>query len=100
MNRGYTREQYIDKVQKLRKARPDISVTTDIIVGFPSETQADFSQTLALMEEVIFDGAYSFKYSPRPGTAAASSADDVAEMDKERPVAHFTGTAEEAYADP
>ncbi len=82
MNRGYTREQYIEKVQKLRKARPDISVTTDIIVGFPGETQADFLQTLALMEEVVFDGAYSFKYSPRPGTAAASSADDVAEMDK------------------
>ncbi len=82
MNRGYTREQYIEKVQKLRKARPDISVTTDIIVGFPGETQADFLQTLGLMEEVVFDGAYSFKYSPRPGTAAASSADDVAEMDK------------------
>ena len=82
MNRGYTREQYIDKVQKLRKARPDLSETTDIIVGFPGETQADFFQTLALMEEIVFDGAYSFKYSPRPGTAAASSVDDVAEMDK------------------
>jgi tRNA-2-methylthio-N6-dimethylallyladenosine synthase len=82
MNRGYTREQYKEKVRKLRQARPDISVTTDIIVGFPGETQADFMQTLDLMEEVVFDGAYSFKYSPRPGTAAASWADDVNGPDK------------------
>lgn len=82
MNRGYTREQYIEKVHKLREARPDISVTTDIIVGFPGETESDFLQTLDLMGEVMFDSAYSFKYSPRPGTAAASATDDVTEPNK------------------
>jgi tRNA-2-methylthio-N6-dimethylallyladenosine synthase len=82
MNRGYTREQYIEKIKRLREARPDISVTTDIIVGFPGETEIDFEQTLGLMNEVVFDGAYSFKYSPRPGTAAALLANDVSEADK------------------
>ncbi len=82
MNRGYTREEYLTKVGKLKSARPDISITTDIIVGFPGETEADFRQTLDLMEEVVFDGAYSFKYSPRPGTKAASLADDVDEREK------------------
>lgn len=82
MNRGYTREQYSRKVRRLKEARPGISVTTDIIVGFPGETDADFHQTLGLMEEVVFDGAYSFKYSPRPGTAAASLTDDVGEATK------------------
>jgi len=83
MNRGYTREQYLEKVRKLRCARPDISVTTDIIVGFPGETQDDFRQTLALMEEVVFDGAYSFKYSPRPGTRAASLTDNISSYEKD-----------------
>jgi tRNA-2-methylthio-N6-dimethylallyladenosine synthase len=83
MNRGYTREEYLQKVSKLRKARPDISVTTDIIVGFPGETDDDFRQTLALMEEVVFDGAYSFKYSPRPGTKGAALADDVGSREKD-----------------
>jgi tRNA-2-methylthio-N6-dimethylallyladenosine synthase len=82
MNRGYTREDYLEKIAKLKKARPGISVTTDIIVGFPGETEADFEQTLALMEEVVFDGAYSFKYSPRPGTRAASLVDDVDDREK------------------
>jgi tRNA-2-methylthio-N6-dimethylallyladenosine synthase len=83
MNRGYTREQYLEKIRKLRDARSDISVTTDIIVGFPGETQNDFSQTLALMEEVVFDGAYSFKYSPRPGTKAALLADTIDDREKD-----------------
>jgi tRNA-2-methylthio-N6-dimethylallyladenosine synthase len=82
MNRGYTRRRYIEQVHKLREARPDISVTTDIIVGFPGEAESDFLQTLDLMQEVVFDSAYSFKYSPRPGTAAASVSDDVTESDK------------------
>jgi tRNA-2-methylthio-N6-dimethylallyladenosine synthase len=83
MNRGYTREDYLRKVERLREARPDIAVTTDIIVGFPGETEADFRQTLALMEEVVFDGAYSFKYSPRPGTKAASLTEDIGNREKD-----------------
>ncbi len=87
MNRGYTREGYLEKIRALRAARPDISVTTDIIVGFPGESAADFDYTLALMEEVKFDGAYSFKYSPRPGTKAAALRDDVDEVEKSRRLA-------------
>lgn len=71
MNRYYTREDYLAKVEKLREACPDISITSDMIVGFPGETEADFRATLDLMEKVRFDGLFSFKYSERPGTAAA-----------------------------
>ena len=70
MNRKYTREGYLEKVAKLREARPGISITSDVIVGFPGETEEDFRQTLRLMEEVRFDSLFSFKYSERPGTAA------------------------------
>ena len=77
MNRKYTRAGYLDKVALLRRYRPDIDITTDIIVGFPGETDADFGQTMALCREVGFGGAFSFKYSIRPGTAAAGLADDV-----------------------
>ncbi len=72
MNRGYLREDYLTLVSKLRKNSPDISITSDMIVGFPGETDQDFSATLALMEQVRFDGAFSFKYSERKGTAAAA----------------------------
>lgn len=71
MNRRYTAAAYVDRVERLRKACPGIAVTTDIIVGFPGETDEDFRETLALMETVKFDGAFSFKYSIREGTAAA-----------------------------
>ncbi|HKL49446.1 MAG TPA: tRNA (N6-isopentenyl adenosine(37)-C2)-methylthiotransferase MiaB [Desulfuromonadales bacterium] len=71
MNRGYDREQYLDKVRRLREACPDIRLTTDIIVGFPGETEEDFEQTLSLVEEVGYADAFLFLYSPRPGTAAA-----------------------------
>jgi tRNA-2-methylthio-N6-dimethylallyladenosine synthase len=87
MNRRYTRSGYLEKICALRESRPDISVTTDIIVGFPGESAADFNDTLALMEEVKFDGAYSFKYSPRPGTKAAAMHDDVDEVEKARRLA-------------
>jgi tRNA-2-methylthio-N6-dimethylallyladenosine synthase len=83
MNRGYTRRDFLEKVKALKDARPDISVTTDFIVGFPGETGADFQDTLSLMEEVIFDGAYSFKFSPRPGTKASLLIDDVCEREKD-----------------
>ena len=68
MHRGYTRAQFRGIVQKLRRARPGIGITTDIIVGFPGETEEDFEQTLSLCREVEFDNAYIFKYSPRRDT--------------------------------
>ncbi len=71
MNRRYTRAQYLDKVRALRAALPDIGLTTDLIVAFPGETEADFADTLALVEEVRYDSAYTFIYSPRKGTRAA-----------------------------
>jgi tRNA-2-methylthio-N6-dimethylallyladenosine synthase len=71
---------------KLRAAIPSISVTTDIIVGFPGETEEDFAQTRSLVEEARFDSAYCFMYSPRPGTAAYEMPDDVPESTKEKRV--------------
>jgi len=77
MKRGYTSLEYRSIVRRLRKARPDLSLTTDFIVGFPGETAADFEATLALARELDFDGAYSFLYSARPGTPAAELEDPV-----------------------
>jgi len=71
MHRGYTREKFLGIIQKLRQAKPGIGITTDIIVGFPGETEEDFEQTLSLCREVRFDNAYIFKYSPRRDTPAA-----------------------------
>jgi tRNA-2-methylthio-N6-dimethylallyladenosine synthase len=71
MNRGHTSADYLRTVEKLRQARPDIAFSSDFIVGFPGETAEDFRDTLRLMSEVGFASAYSFKYSPRPGTPAA-----------------------------
>ncbi|MCH9765104.1 MAG: MiaB/RimO family radical SAM methylthiotransferase, partial [Alphaproteobacteria bacterium] len=77
MNRKHTRKDYVHCVEKLRRACPDMALSTDIIVGFPGETQDDFEQTMSLVEEIVFAQAYSFKYSPRPGTPAASLPDQV-----------------------
>ena len=82
MNRGYTREKYLEIVRKLHEAVPDIELTTDIIVGFPGETEEDFLDTMALVEEAGYAAAYTFKYSPRQGTAAAKMAQQVSEADK------------------
>jgi tRNA-2-methylthio-N6-dimethylallyladenosine synthase len=79
MNRGYTREHYLTKVAMLRQACPGLALSTDLIVGFPGETEADFGQTLELMREAGFDQAFSFKYSPRPQTRAATFTDQVPE---------------------
>ncbi|MGI6148506.1 MAG: tRNA (N6-isopentenyl adenosine(37)-C2)-methylthiotransferase MiaB [Limnochordia bacterium] len=85
MNRGYTREYYLQLVEKVRSAVPDISLTTDLIVGFPGETDEDFADTLGLVEAVRFDSAFTFIYSPRKGTPAAKMADQVPEeVKKER----------------
>ncbi len=77
MNRGYTRTEYLRRIEWIRSAKREIAVTGDIIVGFPGETERDFQQTMALIEEVEFDGLYIFKYSPRPGTPAARLSDQV-----------------------
>lgn len=77
MHRGYTREKYLGIIGKLRKAKPGIGITTDIIVGFPGETEEDFELTLSLCREVQFDNAYIFKYSPRRDTPAAKMPDQV-----------------------
>jgi tRNA-2-methylthio-N6-dimethylallyladenosine synthase len=86
MRRTYDRERYLSLVARLRGAMPDVSITTDLIVGFPGESEDDFAQTLSLVEQCEYDGAYTFLYSPRPGTEAADRmADDVsAEVKRER----------------
>ena len=76
MKRGYTALEYKQKIRKLRAVRPDITLSTDIIVGFPGETEAEFEQTLKLVESIGFDQSFSFIYSRRPGTPAANRADD------------------------
>jgi tRNA-2-methylthio-N6-dimethylallyladenosine synthase len=72
MRRTYTRERYLDRVDLIREHVPDCALTTDIIVGFPGETEADFAQTLEVAETVGYDGAFTFIYSPRRGTEAAA----------------------------
>jgi tRNA-2-methylthio-N6-dimethylallyladenosine synthase len=79
MHRGYTREDYLRRVERLRTYVPDVALSTDLIVGFPGESEADFAQTLALVETIEFDSMYLFKYSMRPGTRAATFPDHVPE---------------------
>ncbi|HBB52760.1 MAG TPA: tRNA (N6-isopentenyl adenosine(37)-C2)-methylthiotransferase MiaB, partial [Legionellales bacterium] len=76
MKRGYTALEYKSKIRKLKKVRPDIHLSTDIIVGFPGETDADFEATMNLVQEMDYDTSFSFIYSPRPGTPAANLADE------------------------
>lgn len=82
MNRRYTRESYLQLVRDLRAAIPDVAITTDIIVGFPGETEAQFQDTLSLVKEVGYEGAFTFIYSPREGTPAAKMEDNVTEAKK------------------
>ena len=77
MNRRYDREKYIDIINKLKSACPDIAITTDIIVGFPGETEAEFEDTISLVEYVKYDSAFTFIYSPREGTPAAGFSDQI-----------------------
>jgi tRNA-2-methylthio-N6-dimethylallyladenosine synthase len=84
MRRGYTRQEYLDKVALLRDRVGDLALSTDVIVGYPGETEREFEETLAVLEAVGFDALFAFTYSPRPGTAALRLADDVPEEEKRR----------------
>jgi tRNA-2-methylthio-N6-dimethylallyladenosine synthase len=84
MDRLYTRDEYMQRIDWLKSARRNIALTTDIIVGFPGETEADFNATLALLDEVQYDSLFSFKYSPRPNTAALTMGDQIPEEEKTR----------------
>lgn len=85
MNRKYTKEEYLEKIEKLKKAIPGISITTDIIVAFPGESEEDFNETLDLVRKADFEGAYTFIFSPREGTPAAKLEDNLSkEVKKER----------------
>jgi tRNA-2-methylthio-N6-dimethylallyladenosine synthase len=84
MARGYTREEYLEKITLIRGARRAMSITTDIIVGFPGESEADFEETLTLLDEAQYDGAFSFKFSPRPGTPALGFEQPVPEEEQGR----------------
>jgi tRNA-2-methylthio-N6-dimethylallyladenosine synthase len=77
MQRSYRRDRYLDWLERIRAAIPDIAVSTDIIVGFPGETEEHFAQTLDVVARARFDSAYTFQYSPRPGTRAATMDDQV-----------------------
>jgi len=89
MNRKYTRELYLQQVQELRSFRPDIALSTDVIVGFPGESDADFELTMELLEEVRFHSSFSFKYSDRPGTRSAGFTDKVDEPVKSERLTRF-----------
>ena len=84
MGRHYTRAEYLAAVAKLREFDPEFALTTDVIVGYPGETEADFEATRSLMQEAGFDNSFVFKYSPRPGTRSAAKPDDVPKAEKER----------------
>ena len=84
MNRGYTRERYLETIESAREIVPDLALSTDIIVGFPSETEREFEETFELARCVRFDSAFMFKYSARPHTKAACMPDDVSETEKIR----------------
>jgi len=87
MKRGHTTLEYVSRIRKLRSARPDVSISSDFIVGFPGETADDFAATMALIDKVDFDHSFSFIYSARPGTPAASLPDDVTMEEKKHRLA-------------
>jgi len=87
MQREYTREDYLERIGWIKAAQREISITTDIIVGFPGETEAEFEETLDLLTKVGYDGTFSFKYSPRPNTPAQTMADSISDEEKARRLA-------------
>jgi tRNA-2-methylthio-N6-dimethylallyladenosine synthase len=95
MNRKHRVRDYLDIVARVRRARPDVALSSDFIVGFPGETDAEFRQTLAVVREVGFASAYAFKYSPRPGTPAADLADPIDETVKAERLAELYALIDE-----
>lgn len=87
MQRLYDRQQYLERISWIKSARRDISITSDVIVGFPGETESDFQETLTLLEEVEYDGVFAFKYSPRPNTPAIHLEDVIPDAEKSRRLA-------------
>jgi tRNA-2-methylthio-N6-dimethylallyladenosine synthase len=87
MQRTYSRDEYLEKISMMRHAKRPLAITTDIIVGFPGETEADFEETLDLLDEVQYDGLFSFKYSPRPNTPSLAMKDPIPEEEKSRRLA-------------
>jgi len=87
MQRLYTRDQYLERISWVKSAKRDISLTSDIIVGFPGETEADFEETLSLLDEVQYDAVFAFKYSPRPNTPAIGLEDAIPDQEKSRRLA-------------
>ena len=87
MKRGHNRDEYIAKIRRIQANRPDISLSSDFIIGFPGETEADFNDTMSLIEEIGFDLSFSFVYSARPGTPAADLEDDTPAEEKKRRLA-------------
>jgi tRNA-2-methylthio-N6-dimethylallyladenosine synthase len=99
MRRTYSRERFLKLVDELRAAIPDLALTTDLIVGFPGETEADFQQTLTAVEEIGFDGAFTFVYSPRAGTEAAAMSDQIAEEVKRDRIERLIDTVQHVAAE-
>jgi tRNA-2-methylthio-N6-dimethylallyladenosine synthase len=87
MLREYTREQYLERIGWLKAARRPLSLTTDVIVGFPGETEADFAETLSLLRQVGYDAVFTFKYSPRPNTPSLGLPDVIPDEEKARRLA-------------
>jgi tRNA-2-methylthio-N6-dimethylallyladenosine synthase len=84
MQRLYTREQYLERISWMKSAKRPISITSDIIVGFPGETELDFAETLSLLDEVGYDAIFTFKYSPRPNTPSLALDDAIPDQEKSR----------------
>ncbi len=97
MNRKYSKEMYLKIVKELKAARPDISITTDIIVAFPSETADDFKETLALIKEVGFEGAYTFIFSPRYGTPAANYENNISPFEQKKRLKQLNEVVNKGY---
>jgi tRNA-2-methylthio-N6-dimethylallyladenosine synthase len=99
MQRTYARNEYLEKISMIRGAKRPIAITTDIIVGFPGETDSDFQETMSLLEEVKYDSLFSFKYSPRPNTPAQSMEDAIPEEEKSRRLAVLQDRQREIQAE-
>ena len=93
MQRLYTREQYLERIAWMKAAKREISITSDVIVGFPGETEEDFAETLSLLDEVGYDSVFTFKYSPRPNTPSLALEDAIPDQEKVPPARSLDGKA-------